>query len=652
MFDLDVSKAVRASKGGLIRVEESYDYNPTSRMVLEYVEEIEANGDFALDYETPEKSSAEVEEELLGAGKTEIQVAGLSARLGHCLGVPGDMLSLLKPLFTRRRAKPVYCRVFNWGFEGYHSNRQWGDLTVTPIDLMRQLERCYSDLKRKDLGTALSIFTDMPYTKNLSKTDPNRYNACDTYGTLWGSRNAESYMRAIGNWQASIETDPGLWDYILDAYTTGINCDVPHAQRLELLMYKTLEAYETWWHQNIPLVDWQSPQQLLALFKSQGLPIILRKRVGKNKQVKQTPSVDQDVLETYRDKHNSSTAGLILTMRSLKKASDFTHIYSSDGRAHPEHRFQRGGRIQARDPDLQNLPEELAGIHPRSIILPDNPASDCIISADFEAIEFYIYGYAAQDRPILQARADGTYIYGLFYQEIFHENFFEPGKPPKKPYRRKDIPPWKLLIAKSGPLGMLYGRGPKSLQDGFGISKSEAYRIYDGFFREHWAVARLHEALLKEAEIQGYLKNYFGRIRRFPNVRGMRNEILSFPGQSNAVDILVRNAILPIRAGIARFNGRFLFPVHDSVQVSAGRASLSGAVGFVRDCMEAPIPEMNNYWIPCTVKVGTLETSTTGKPNWNDLVTWEDFCLEHSRPARNVQKLSQGEAAKPATPVV
>src|SRR4029077_21054608 len=371
-FDADVAKAVRISKGLGEFYDEHYDYNPTSSQVLEYIQEIEAIGDFGLDYETPEKSAAEEEEELLGSGKTDIQVAGISHAPGWCLGVPGDMLSLLKNLLTAKRRQPLLCRVFNWGFEGYHSQRQFGELSIIPIDLMLQLNRCYSDSKRKDLGTALSLFTDMPYTKNLSKIDPDRYNACDTYGTLVGSRNAQAFMESLRIWEPYLAADVPLWQSVIDMKVIGTNCDVNAANRMELMCYKALEQYQTWWKGKLPTVDWQSPQQLIALFTALKLPVVLRKRVKPDKSIVKTPSCDQEALEMYRDKHHNQLAGLLLTMRSLKKASDFTHIYASDGRAHPSHFIhgQKAGRVQAKDPDLQNIPEEISGIYPRTIIIP------------------------------------------------------------------------------------------------------------------------------------------------------------------------------------------------------------------------------------------------------------------------------------------
>lgn len=418
---------------------------------------------------------------------------------------------------------------------------------------------------------------------------------------------------------------------------TGVNCDVQLAQKLELLCYRQLQEYDKYWNSKLPGISWQSPQQLLLMFQKLGLPIQYKVRVAKDKSRKRTPCVDADVLELYRDGYKNQLANLILTMRSLKKAADFCKIYSNDGRSHSRYKDQRGGRIQALNPDLQNIPEELSGIYPRTIILPDDPERDVIISADFEALEFFIYGYAADDRAILDARRKGIYIYGIFYEEIFHRSFFQPGMPPKKMYRRKDVPPWELLVAKSGPLGLLYGRGITSLEKGFGIRKLEAKRIYDTFHSEHPGVGRHHAELLKEARQSGYVKNYFGRIRRFPNVEMGKNEILSFTGQSNGADILKKNALVKLVQGIDDFKGRLMLTVHDSIAVSVPRANMHGAVEFVRDCMEAPLKEMNSYWIPAVIKVSTLETSTTAKPNWHDSMVYEDWLAtygtEHPRTA-------------------
>src|SRR4029077_3322621 len=158
-----------------------------------------------------------------------------------------------------------------------------------------------------------------------------------------------------------------------------------------------------------------------------------------------------------------------------------------------------------------------------------------------------------------------------------------------------------------------------------------AGKIYNGFFKEHWAVAGFHQTLIKEGWDHGFLLNFFNRIRWFPNPSGMRNEILAFPGQSNAADILIRNAIVACGNGIKDFDGRLLFPVHDSVQFTVPRRSLYGAVEFIRETLERPIPEMNGFGIPCVIKVGK---------NWGDAVTWEDFVnAEHKGTVGDLQRV-------------
>jgi uracil-DNA glycosylase family 4 len=625
-FERDLDRARRFSEGLGAHHADTYNYSPSSTEVRKYINECTSTGEFGVDIETSYADADE--EERVAEDIHKITVVGLSARPGECVGVPPDLLPLLTPLFQRRDRK-LRCYAYNWGFDGYHLGKMFDLSGIQPFDVMKAFYLCYSDSQRHDLATALSWWTDMPYHKNLQFTQPDLYNARDTWGVLVAGRAAEKEMRQLGLLDLFWTSEMPLIQVMSDMEHIGVNCDVHQAQKIELTCYKLLAKYEEYWKTKIPNISWSSPQQLILLFKNLGLPVQYKIRIAKDKSRKRTECCDEEVLELYRDAHKSQLAGLVLFMRKLKKAADFTHIYSSDGRAHARYMDQRGGRIQAKEPDLQNIPEELeAGgitVLPRTIIIPDDPDNDCIISADFEAIEFFIYGYACQDTAILKARKDGTYIYGLFYQEIFKKPFFQEGMPPKKWYKRRDIPAWELLVAKSAPLGMLYGRGIPSLRTGLGIKHSDAERIYNDFHKEHPGVRSHHTELTFQATRVGYLQNYFGRIRRFPNPRMSHNEILSFTGQSNAADILRLNALLPLYKGLRDFSARLLLTVHDSVAISCPRRNLTGCVEYVRETLEAPIAAMNNFWIPCTIKVGTKETSTTGKPNWGDCIPYDDW---------------------------
>ena len=616
IFEADLRKGKRWAEGGGVRPKEVLLYSPTSSDVQEYVEECTGKGRYGVDIETP--WAAVDDQELAAGGKTDIQVIGLSANVGEAMGVPPDLFGLLNPLFGPRE-NPVRAYAFNAGFDFFHLAK-WFDLTGTqPYCVMLALNLLYSDLRPKDLGMCLSLFTDMGFHKNMISTHPDLYNARDTYGALWAGMETEPALKEMGLWEVFWKQDMPLIKIVESFRTIGANCDVPHAQKLELTCYAGLEKYEEFWNKNFPLVSWSSPKQLIDLFTVQKLPMRFKLRTSSyTKQKKRTPCVDEDVLEEYRDKYKSQTAGLILLMRKLKKASDFTRYYDSEGRARPQFKIhgQVAGRLQAKDPQLQQIPEELAGIHPREIIIPDNPENEVILVADFEQIELWVYAYVSKCKNLLVQKASGDYIHGLFYEQFFEKPFFQEGRPKKKAYKRKDVPPQELLAAKSGPLGFIYGRGKDSLTELHGISPMKASLIYNTFHNQNPEIHLYHRELIHEVKQSGYARNCFGRIRRFPNTRAMYAEILSYSGQSNAADILRQNALIPLYNHLPDYGARMLFTVHDSVIINAKKAGLVDTVSFIRDTMETPIPQMENFFIP---------TEITAGPNWHDQTLWEEY---------------------------
>ena len=96
----------------------------------------------------------------------------------------------------------------------------------------------------------------------------------------------------------------------------------------------------------------------------------------------------------------------------------------------------------------------------------------------------------------------------------------------------------------------------------------------------------------------------------------MKNELYAFPGQSNAADILRRNALLPLQRSLGDFGGRLVLTVHDQVLVSVPERNLSSCISHIRDTMQQPIAEMDGYHIPVAIKVG---------PTWGELYSVEAY---------------------------
>ena len=193
-FERDLDRARRFSEGLGRTYPISYNYTPTTLEVLEYVEAIIAAGHFGADIETTYIDHDE--EEAVAEDIHEITVVGLSAGLGSCIGVAPDQLSLLAPLFQRRDRK-LRCYTFNWGFDGYHLGKRFAVKELQAFDVMKAWYLIYPDAQRHDLATALSWFTDLPYHKNLQFSQPDLYNAYDTFGVLDAGIQAEKELQAL-----------------------------------------------------------------------------------------------------------------------------------------------------------------------------------------------------------------------------------------------------------------------------------------------------------------------------------------------------------------------------------------------------------------------------------------------------------------------
>jgi uracil-DNA glycosylase family 4 len=623
LFELDLERARRFNEGAR-PPSEHFNYNASNQEVIEYVSECCRAKECGLDIETPEASIDD--DDLDPLYVTPIELIGLSCRIGESVGVRPDQFDLLKPLLEGTLGQgEVTCWTHNGGnFDFYHLKKNGFSLQgIKRADAMLGMHLLWPHLTNKDAATCFSIFCDIPYYKNTRLLDPGFYNTIgncrDTYGALWAGRSQLREMRKFPRMESLFWNMMSICDLINEIRVLGVNTDVPESNRAYLTLMKTLQAYEGWWNKNIPLFSWSSPKQLIEMFRRMGMPVFKRKRQTKdedgNKVMKMTETCDDEALEVYVKKGNK-TAGLIQIMRSLKHAGDLISVAREDGRIHSRLKLhgQVGGRIQAVDGNVQTIPEELSGIYPRAIIIPDKPREQVIIVADFSQIELRLYAIQSKARKMLDILATDIYIHGYYFEKIFKKPFFKEGCPRTKKFALKN-PPAELLTAKSWPLGFSYGRGIPD-PTGLPLTKLECKQIFEEFHRDNPEFKVFHTQLEFEASRKGYLISPFGRIRRFPNPKALRNELLAFPGQSVAVDILINNALMPLPKKLKLFGGRVLFPVHDSVVCQVNANVVLEACDVIQKTMESPIPELDGWSIPAEVKVG---------PNWGSLTSPEKW---------------------------
>jgi len=627
-FEHDVDRAGKFAEGELKIVEPVFIQNPSDKETEEYVSLILSKGKGGLDIETPRYMSLD-EDEADAVIDIPVTQIGLSANLHESIIVHPDQFFLLESLLNGE--KEVILWAYGAGFDFQHLGKKWSLKNVRIADAMIAFYLLWSDLatdpstgkKKKgggafDLATAQTYYSTTSYYKNWAKLKPELYetlgNCYDTYTAMEiGERCLEEMRRKKQNMESLFWSLMPVIKAIEPWRTTGCRYDTKESMTLLVTLSKTLEAYEKFWREKLPLVDWGSPKQLVTLFTAMGLNVPKKKRPNG----KYTPCVDDDTLENFKNK-GVQLAGLIQEMKMLRHSGDFVDLADKDGRVRTRAKLhgQSGGRIQLVDKALQTVPEKLGGTLPRSLFIPDHP-DDLILVSDFSQAEFFIYAWYTQDPELLTIHESGDYCYGFFHEEIWKEPYFQEGKPRQKKYARKDIEPWKLLVTKSYPLGFTYGRR---------AVESKYKWLLDWYHKKFTRVAPFHSELIFRATRDGYLQTVFGRMRRFPNPRGQHNQILAFPGQSTLPDVLIRNAILPLGGALPRLFGersRVLFTVHDSVVCNIQGAArevktATDACELVTSTLSSPIPEMNGFFLRCETKIGTNWQNVHTKESWHE----------------------------------
>ncbi len=408
------------------------------------------------------------------------------------------------------------------------------------------------------------------------------------------------------------EIELPLIDVLIDMERAGIAIDVPYLQRLSIELDHQLRALEQRIYDlagrpfNI-----NSPQQLSTiLFEELRLP--------RGKRTKTGYSVSQEVLENLREAHPIVNA--ILEYRQLLKLKS-TYVDTLPRQVHPEtgrvhtifhQTVAATGRLSSSDPNLQNIPVrgELGLAVRRAFIADNRPgyriANEPILllSADYSQIELRLMAHFSQDPALLRAFADGKDIHAATASEVF-------GIP------LDAVTPELRRIAKVVNFGIMYGMQAYGLARDTGMSRQEAQRFIDAYFRRFPGVARYLEETKQRAAALGYVETLFGRRRYIPEIhssnparrQAAERMAVNMPLQGTAADIMKLAMIRVHRALTDRnFRARLLLQVHDELVLEVPESELATVAELVTSFM--------SNVVALTVP---LEVEAKAGPNWADL---------------------------------
>lgn len=408
---------------------------------------------------------------------------------------------------------------------------------------LKPLHQKYVLNGKSDAFTFDELFNGIPFTMIPLKTaylyasnDPKITYELYEYQKKYLCSNRED-MQAL--YKAFTEIEMPCLAVVADMEDNGVNFDTAYQKELSEKYNKLLEdelqafyellngvsdkilEYKSK-HPNNKLderINIASPTQLSILFYDVlGCEVI---------DAKHPRGTGEDILK----KMNNPIANAVLEYRTLAKLVD-TYIDKlpncvnpNDGRIHCKFN-QYGavtGRFSSSNPNLQNIPSHNKDIRKMFI------ASDgyVLMSSDYSQQEPKCLAALCKQQGDLQmfntfmANKDlyseiASKAFNTSYENCLEFYLDENGNKTDKTYPEGKE---RRTQAKSILLGVLYGRGVKSIAEQLGCTPEKAQQIKDSVFRGFPAIKKFEQDSLNMAYELGYVTTVAGRKRRLPDLQ-------------------------------------------------------------------------------------------------------------------------------------
>jgi DNA polymerase-1 len=373
---------------------------------------------------------------------------------------------------------------------------------------------------------------------------------------------------------------------LFNTESSGAKIDLPYLQQIGPEVSKRVDDYaeqvytEFGYRFNIG-----SNPELIKALQSAGVKLTKLTKKSKENQEKgidEDPafSVDEEVLEKLASKY--SVASVLLQYRKNKKLKGtyidgISKFLDNDCFLHPSYTQNVStGRMGCSEPNLQNVPAGDKLIR-RAFIVPSDEYY--FVFMDFSQIELRLASHFSQDESLLacypkvgkgldvHTLTTAEAILGISYEDALALQMAE-----------DEAFNTARSVVKTTNFAVLYQGGPKALQLQISTpnrqySEQECREFIDGYFRKYPGVKDWMRLTTNFMLKHGYVQNYFGRYRRFPNTKGMeqwqRNkcarQACNAVIQSTAAD-LFKYSIVRVAQFLKGKKTRLVNFVHDEIQ--------------------------------------------------------------------------------------
>jgi uracil-DNA glycosylase family 4 len=617
---------------------------PSDEEVKDSVQEIIKAGEFSDDFETAQ--SFLVEEDDYVGGDSHPTMLGISWRERQAILIRPEQIHLLEPVLFN----PTLWRYeHNGAFDNYYMERVFNGRTPTARQFDTMLAHHYLrsyDYKRLK-PDCLGTYTTLPYYgRDLAKLNEPLYCCFDVMATIETAHREFELLKEWKLWDVYWKYGQPIIPILEEWRRIGINTDVRKLLMFRKIIQQKIARAELLISKIVgPTFNPNSPKQLAHLFyEVWKLPVQTDK-----KKTKDGSGFEQRVTTGFeakkrlirwidesperQEKYKIPKFFLDLTdyLEGEQAKMEVLDRVSPDGRIHAFFKAHGASSFRlASSPNVQNIPkhdvmkwgtssqnrenpleEEKATLGSlRSIVIPDNPDEDLLLSVDLDQAQLWIYAVQFKCKKMMEIYEDKAYIYGIIFNKL-HEirktgrTFFEEGKPRIKLNKKKDVTDSELKHIKAVPLGFLFGRDAEEVAKEYGMPLSEARELRRIWFKEFVPeLEQAYEWMVYQATKNGkYVRHRFGNIVWFPSMK--RTEIYNSYAQSPEAMLMIGHIIEIDRRlkeqGLDKERTRIILSVHDSLTLNIGKAKLDPSrmihvyENIVAPVFNRPIPEMDNF---------------------------------------------------------
>jgi DNA polymerase-1 len=349
-------------------------------------------------------------------------------------------------------------------------------------------------------------------------------------------------------------------------------------------------------------VDFGSPQQMVKVAESLGFEIWERTKRSK-KYPNGQPSFDKRTKNRLRGQHpffdlyyrwsklNHQTNNFI---QPLDKFID------PDGRVRTSYQMVHTGRLSSSKPCLHNNPnpkKEKLEFNHREIFIPSE--GNVLIKGDFSGQELRVLAEVSNDSNMLDAFNRNYDLHLFTANRVFNLGLSEQDFVDGSDAHREACAKYKQKRhqAKNGVnFPIIYGATPGRIAKDNKVSKKEAERWLDEFFRVYPGVKHSIDGIPKEMAKRGYVRTLFGRKRRFPNYpgknkwdkAGQERQAFNMKIQGTSADI-GKLAGIALRKMLPEYGAKLILYVHDEFLVEVSKDKSEACAKAVKQTMEGVV---------------------------------------------------------------